>query len=277
MKGIILAGGLGSRLHPLTKVTNKHLLPVHNKPMVFYPIETLVNAGIDDILIVTGGNNAGDFLRLLGNGRDFGLQHINYTYQEGEGGIAEALGLAEYFASGDRICVVLGDNIIEKNIIGAVESYKKQEAGAKILLKEVPDPQRFGVPVLDGEKVVRIEEKPKIPKSTYAVTGALRSGRARDNGCQQRLYREGRAHLGSARWVVDGCRHLRIAPQGHEPRGGNRSEQGGMILLSHECRGDILEECRAPVSHHIQAQQLEIVVTHRFVRGAGSRKIELGG
>jgi glucose-1-phosphate thymidylyltransferase len=171
MKGIILAGGLGSRLHPLTKVTNKHLLPVHNKPMIFYPIETLIHAGINDILIVTGGSNAGDFLRLLGNGRDFGLEHINYTYQEGEGGIAEALGLAEYFASGDRICVVLGDNIIEKNIIRAVESYGRQEAGAKILLKEVPDPQRFGVPVLEGEKVIKIEEKPKKPKSTYAVTG----------------------------------------------------------------------------------------------------------
>ena len=171
MKGIILAGGLGTRLHPLTKVTNKHLLPVHDKPMIFYPIETLINAGINDILIVTGGNNAGDFLRLLGNGRDFGLEHINYTYQEGEGGIAEALGLAEYFASGDRICVVLGDNIIEKNILRAVESYGRQEAGAKILLKEVPDPQRFGVPVLEGEKVVKIEEKPKQPKSIYAVTG----------------------------------------------------------------------------------------------------------
>ncbi len=171
MKGIILAGGLGSRLHPLTKVTNKHLLPVHDKPMIFYPIETLIHAGIQDILIVTGGNNAGDFLRLLGNGRDFGLEHINYTYQEGEGGIAEALGLAEYFASGDRICVVLGDNIIEKNIIAAVRSFEKQERGAKILLKEVPDPQRFGVPVLDGEKVVKIEEKPKHPKSNFAVTG----------------------------------------------------------------------------------------------------------
>ena len=171
MKGIILAGGLGTRLHPLTKVTNKHLLPVHDKPMIFYPIETLIHAGIHDILIVTGGNNAGDFLKLLGNGRDFGLEHINYTYQEGEGGIAEALGLAEYFASGDRVCVVLGDNIIEKNIIRAVESYKKQERGAKILLKEVPDPQRFGVPVLDGEKVVRIEEKPAKPRSNYAVTG----------------------------------------------------------------------------------------------------------
>ena len=171
MKGVILAGGLGSRLLPLTKITNKHLLPVYDKPMIFYPIQTLINAGIEDILIVTGGNNAGDFLRLLGNGKDFGLKHINYTYQEGEGGIAEALRLAEYFASNESICVVLGDNIIEKNIAGAAESYRKQGRGAKILLKEVPDPDRFGVPVLDGDKVVRIEEKPKHPMSPYAVTG----------------------------------------------------------------------------------------------------------
>ncbi len=171
MKGIILAGGLGTRLHPLTKVTNKHLLPVFDKPMIFYPIETLVKAGINDILIVTGGNNAGDFLRLLGNGKDFGLEHINYTYQEGEGGIAEALGLAEYFAAGDSICVMLGDNIIEKNIIKAVKSFREQQGGAKILLKEVRDPQRFGVPVLEGDKVIRIEEKPESPGSSYAVTG----------------------------------------------------------------------------------------------------------
>jgi glucose-1-phosphate thymidylyltransferase len=171
MKGVILAGGLGSRLYPLTKVTNKHLLPVHDKPMIFYPIQTLINAGIDDILLVTGGNNAGDFLRLLGNGKDFGLKHINYTYQEGEGGIAEALGLAEYFASNKRVCVVLGDNIIENNIVRAVEAYKRQKSGAKILLKEVPDPERFGVPVLVEDKVVRIEEKPLEPKSPYAVTG----------------------------------------------------------------------------------------------------------
>ncbi len=171
MKGIILAGGLGTRLHPLTKVTNKHLLPVFDKPMIFYPIETLVNAGINDILIVTGGNNAGDFLRLLGNGKDFGLEHINYTYQEGEGGIAEALGLAEYFAAGDRVCVVLGDNIIEKNIIKAVESFRKQKSGAKILLKEVTDPQRFGVPIIEGDRVLKIEEKPKSPGCSYAVTG----------------------------------------------------------------------------------------------------------
>jgi glucose-1-phosphate thymidylyltransferase len=171
MKGVILAGGLGTRLYPLTKVTNKHLLPVYDKPMIFYPIQILINAGIHDILVVTGGNNAGEFLRLLGNGKDFGLAHINYTYQEGEGGIAQALRLAEYWAAGDRICVVLGDNIIENNIRKAVESYKKQGSGAKILLKEVPDPERFGVPLLDGDTVVKIEEKPKKPGSRYAVTG----------------------------------------------------------------------------------------------------------
>ena len=171
MKGVILAGGLGTRLYPLTKVTNKHLLPVYDKPMIYYPIQTLINAGIDDILIVTGGNNAGDFLKLLGNGKEFGLKHINYTYQEGEGGIAEALGLAEFFASGEKICVVLGDNIIEKNIRKAVENFRKQKEGAKILLKEVPDPQRFGVPELKGDRIVRIEEKPKSPNPNYAVIG----------------------------------------------------------------------------------------------------------
>jgi glucose-1-phosphate thymidylyltransferase len=171
MKGVILAGGLGTRLYPLTKVTNKHLLPVYDKPMIYYPIQTLINAGIDDILIVTGGNNAGDFLRLLGNGKEFGLRHINYTYQEGEGGIAEALGLAEFFAAREKICVVLGDNLIEKNIRKAVEAFRMQKEGAKILLKEVPDPERFGVPELRGDQVVRIEEKPKEPKSKYAVIG----------------------------------------------------------------------------------------------------------
>lgn len=171
MKGVILAGGLGTRLYPLTKVTNKHLLPIYNKPMIYYPIQTLINAGIDDILIVTGGNNAGDFLRLLGNGKEFGLRHINYTYQEGEGGIAEALGLAEFFAKGEKICVVLGDNIIEKNIRKAAQAFEKQKEGAKILLKEVPDPHRFGVPELTGDRIVRIEEKPREPKSRYAVIG----------------------------------------------------------------------------------------------------------
>ena len=171
MKGVILAGGLGTRLFPLTKVTNNHLLPVYDKPMIYYPIQTLINAGIDDILIVTGGNNAGDFLKLLGNGKEFGLRHINYTYQEGEGGIAEALRLAEFFAAGEKICVVLGDNIIEKNIRRAVEAFRKQKGGAKILLKEVSDPHRFGVAELSGERIVSVEEKPKEPKSHFAVIG----------------------------------------------------------------------------------------------------------
>jgi len=171
MKGIILAGGLGTRLYPLTKITNKHLLPIHDKPMIYYPLQTLVNAGIRDILIVTGGNNAGEFLRLLGNGKEFGLQHINYTYQEGEGGIAAALFLAEYFSDQGKICVVLGDNIIETNILKAVKDFEKQENGAKILLKEVPDPQRFGVPEIKGDKIICIEEKPAAPRSKLAVIG----------------------------------------------------------------------------------------------------------
>ena len=171
MKGVVLAGGTGSRLNPLTRVTNKHLLPVFDRPMVYYPIQTLVNAGIQEILLVTGGKNAGDFLRLLGNGRDFGLKHLNYTYQEGEGGIAEALGLAEHFADGEPICVVLGDNIIENNIRSAVEDFRKQKQGAKVLLKEVPDADRFGVAEIRAGRVVGIEEKPRNPKSTYAVIG----------------------------------------------------------------------------------------------------------
>jgi glucose-1-phosphate thymidylyltransferase len=171
MKGVILAGGLGTRLYPLTKVTNKHLLPVYNKPMIYYPIQTLINAGITDILLVTGGNGAGDFLRLLGNGKEFGLQHLNYTYQEGEGGIAAALSLAEFFVQNEPVCVMLGDNIIERNIGQVVQAYEKQGKGAKILLKEVKDPQRFGVPVFDKDRILRIEEKPKVPKSPYAVTG----------------------------------------------------------------------------------------------------------
>ncbi len=171
MKGVVLAGGLGSRLRPLTAVTNKHLLPVYDQPMIYYPIQTLVNAGVRDILIVTGGNSAGDFLKLLGNGRAFGLKHLNYTYQEGEGGIAEALSLAEHFAAGEPLCIVLGDNIIEGNIRRAVRSYRHQGGGAKILLKKVADPQRFGVPELEGRRVLRIEEKPAVPKSEYAVIG----------------------------------------------------------------------------------------------------------
>jgi len=171
MKGVVLAGGLGTRLLPLTKVTNKHLLPVYDRPMIYFPIQTLVNAGIREIMLVTGGNNAGEFLKLLGNGKEFGLQHLDYTYQEGEGGIADALRLAEYFADGEPVCVVLGDNIIERNIVRAAQAFREQKVGAKILLKEVKNPQRFGVPVLNGDRVVRIEEKPKQPKSPYAVTG----------------------------------------------------------------------------------------------------------
>lgn len=171
MKGVVLAGGLGSRLYPLTKVTNKHLLPVYNKPMIYYPIEALITAGIKDILIVTGGNDAGDFLRLLGNGEAFGLKQLNYAYQAGEGGIAEALGYAEQFAGGDKICVVLGDNIIETNFVKAARVFAQQERGAKILLKEVKDPQRFGVPVFVDGQIVAFEEKPLHPPSPYAVVG----------------------------------------------------------------------------------------------------------
>ena len=171
MKGVVLAGGLGTRLRPLTSVTNKHLLPVYNQPMIFYPIQTLVNAGIKDIMVVTGGSSAGDFLRLLGNGKAFGLKHLNYTYQEGEGGIAEALSLVEHFAAAEPVCVVLGDNIIQGNIRSAVDAYRRQGGGAKIILKKVPDPQRFGVPRLDGNRVVSIDEKPAKPKSDYAVIG----------------------------------------------------------------------------------------------------------
>ena len=200
MKGVILAGGTGSRLFPLTRVTNKHLLPVYDRPMIFYPIQTLVNAGITDILLVTGGHSAGDFLRLLGNGRDFGLKHINYTYQEGEGGIADALRLAEHFADSQPICVVLGDNIIETNIISACERFEGYPHGGHIILREVSDPQRFGVPVFDGDRIVRIEEKPKEPKSRYAdwhlllrcdglrsnsAVAPLGTRRARNHGRQQ--------------------------------------------------------------------------------------------
>jgi len=171
MKGIVLAGGSGSRLYPLTKITNKHLLPIYDQPMIYYPIQTLVDAGIHDILVVTGGKNAGDFLRLLANGKHFGLKHFGYTYQEGEGGIAEALGLAEHFADGDKICVILGDNIIEGNIRSAVDQFRAQPRGAKILLKQVSDAGRFGVAEIVGNRIINIEEKPKHPKSNYAVIG----------------------------------------------------------------------------------------------------------
>ena len=171
MKAILLAGGSGTRLYPLTRAVSKQLLPIYDKPMIYYPIETLVRAGIKDIMIVTGGNSAGDFLRLLGNGRDFGLKDIYYTYQEGEGGIADALRLCEHFAEGQRIAVILGDNIVQDDISPYVRKFGDQDSGARILLKEVDDPQRFGCPELDGERIVRIEEKPVQPKSRYAVTG----------------------------------------------------------------------------------------------------------
>lgn len=171
MKGVILAGGLGSRLYPLTKVTNKHLLPVYNKPMIYYPIETLVRAGVRDILVVTGGNSSGDFLKLLGNGKQFGLKHINYTYQEGEGGIAHALSLAEHFVGKDKMVVMLGDNIIQQDITPYVRRFGAQPEGARVLLKKVSDPKRFGVATFRGGRIAEIVEKPKKPKSPYAVTG----------------------------------------------------------------------------------------------------------
>jgi glucose-1-phosphate thymidylyltransferase len=171
MKGVVLAGGLGTRLLPLTRITNKHLLPVFDRPMIFYPLRTLINAGITDILLVTGGPHAGDFLRLLGNGSEFGLRHLNYTYQEGEGGIAAALALAEHFAEGDKLCVILGDNVIEGSVAPAVERFRRQPRGARLLLKEVPDAERFGVAELRDGRVVSIVEKPTDPKSRYAVTG----------------------------------------------------------------------------------------------------------
>ena len=171
MKGVILAGGLGKRLGALTRITNKHLLPVYDRPMVYYPIQTLVEAGIREILLVTGGNNAGDFLRLLGNGEEFGLKDLHYTYQRGEGGIAEALSLAEHFADGQPLVVMLGDNIVEDSIKPHVERFSASPAGAKLLLKEVDDPWRFGVAELRGDQIVGIEEKPKQPKSRYVVTG----------------------------------------------------------------------------------------------------------
>ncbi len=171
MKGVVLAGGLGTRLAPLTRVTNKHLLPVYNKPMIFYPIQTLVDAGITEIMIVTGGNNAGEFLRLIGNGEEFGLRHMNYTYQKKEGGIAEALALTKHFVGNDKVVVILGDNFVQGSIRQATEDFAKQPEGAKIFLKEVDAPEEFGVAVLDGDKVTEIIEKPETPPTNYAVIG----------------------------------------------------------------------------------------------------------
>jgi glucose-1-phosphate thymidylyltransferase len=171
MKGVVLAGGLGTRLHPITKITNKHLLPIYKKPMIYYAIEMLVDAGIEEILLVTGGNSAGDFLRLIGNGRAFGLKHINYTYQEGEGGIAEALGLAEDFVEGEKMVVVLGDNILEKGIAEGVRAFEEQPEGARIFLTKVEHPWEYGIATIEDGRIVRVEEKPEKPQSNLAVIG----------------------------------------------------------------------------------------------------------
>ncbi len=168
MKGIVLAGGTGSRLYPLTKVTNKHLLPVGEKPMIYHPIEKLLEAGIQEILIVTGTEHMGDVVNLLGSGKDFGCR-FTYKVQDEAGGIAQALGLAENFAGDDPVVVILGDNIFEHSLQKAMDNY--EGAGAQILIQEVHDPERYGVAELDGDRVISIEEKPKNPKSNYAVTG----------------------------------------------------------------------------------------------------------
>ena len=171
MKGVILAGGTATRLDPITRVTNKQLLPVYNKPMVLYPIEALVNAGITEILIVTSGFSAGDFLRLLGNGEALGVEHLSFTYQDGAGGIAEAISLARPFVGDDRMVVILGDNVIGGNIVEATRRFKSQPRGAKVLLKEVENPRAYGVAELEGDRVVRFVEKPQNPPSNLAVTG----------------------------------------------------------------------------------------------------------
>ena len=171
MRGVILAGGLGKRLQPLTLVTNKHLLPVYDRPMIYHPIQSLLNAGVEDVMIVTGGEHAGDFLKLLKNGKHLGIKHLEYAYQEGEGGIAEALALAEDFADGGKICVALGDNIIEGNLREAATNFLRQSSGAKLLLKEVSNPERFGVAMVENGQIREIVEKPSNPQSKLAVTG----------------------------------------------------------------------------------------------------------
>ena len=171
MKGVILAGGLGTRLYPLTKITNKHLLPVYSKPMIYYPIECLVRAGVKDIMIVTGGNSAGDFIRLLENGEEFGLKRLHYAYQKGEGGIAAALNLARGFVDRDKVCVILGDNILQRCIRPAVAAYERQTEGAKVFLKRVPNPQSYGIAEVKGNRITKITEKPGKPKSDLAVIG----------------------------------------------------------------------------------------------------------
>ena len=171
MKGVVLAGGLGQRLQLLTRITNKHLLPVYDKPLIYYPIQMLVDAGITDIMLVTGGNYAGDFLRLIGNGEDFGLSRINYAYQKGNGGIAEALGLTREFVGDDKLVVVLGDNILENGIATGVEAFSQQQEGSRIFLKAVDHPWEYGIAEVDGSRVKGIVEKPQNPTSDLAVIG----------------------------------------------------------------------------------------------------------
>jgi len=171
VKGIILAGGTGSRLNPLTRITNKHLLPVYDRPMIYFPIEQLASAGIDRIMIVTGGNHAGEFLRLLGNGSAFGLEHLDYAYQERPGGIAEALGLCEHFAGGEPVAVVLGDNIFEHSVAASIRSFRERPQGARLTLARVANPSAYGVAVMDGDRLVSIIEKPSDPPSDLVVTG----------------------------------------------------------------------------------------------------------
>jgi glucose-1-phosphate thymidylyltransferase len=171
MKGVVLAGGLGTRLKPLTTITNKHLLPVYDQPMIYYPLQKLAEAGIEDVMLVTGGSSAGDFLRLLGDGGRFGFRTLYYAYQEKEGGIAEAIGLARTFVGDDRFVVILGDNLLEDPLTPYLEAYGRQESGARVLLKEVDNPSDYGVAELDGDRVVSIVEKPENPLSSYAVIG----------------------------------------------------------------------------------------------------------
>jgi glucose-1-phosphate thymidylyltransferase len=174
LKGVILAGGKGTRLHPLTRITNKHLLPIYDRPMINWAIEALVEVGVTDLMLVTGGTHAGEFFRLLGEGRGHGIDRLFYAYQEEEGGIADALGLAERFVGGDRCVVMLADNIFERSLRSAIENFRHQDSGARILLARLPDPEHLrhlGVPELDGERVLRIVEKPQEPPSEYAVTG----------------------------------------------------------------------------------------------------------
>jgi glucose-1-phosphate thymidylyltransferase len=171
MKGVILAGGTGSRLRDLTRITNKHLLPIYDKPMIYYPIEALAAADIREVMIVTGGNHAGEFLRLLGSGKEFGLKWLHYTYQERPGGIAEALGLAADFIDGDKCVVILGDNILGESLAPYVENFRRQERGARILLREVANPEAYGVPIIENDRILFIQEKPQFPRSPYAVIG----------------------------------------------------------------------------------------------------------